>query len=99
MISVVIPVVLLILCFRLISKSNRKIKDIDRYEFENRTDGGVVKFKTYDDAISNRKNKAGANVISAISMMAGLVLFIWLLVSLIGVLFVKMPASCWFFCT
>ena len=36
-------------------KAHKKIEAIKRYEFENRTSGGTVQFKTYDDSRAHER--------------------------------------------
>jgi hypothetical protein len=40
--------------------SGKKITLCKKYEFENRTDGGVVKFSSYEEAEKFRRRKKGA---------------------------------------
>ena len=41
------------------AKSKAKgLEKLDRYEFEHRTGGGVVQFKTYEESVAHRRSKA-----------------------------------------
>jgi hypothetical protein len=48
---------------RLARKNIKTAKELDKYEFDNRTDGGVVEFKNYDSAVEHR-NAKGNNLFS-----------------------------------
>jgi len=34
------------------------LEELNRYEFEHRTEGGVVQFKTYEEAVAHQKSRA-----------------------------------------
>ena len=38
-------------------------QEIRKYEFENRTDGGVVKFKDYDASVAHNRKKTRADLV------------------------------------
>lgn len=54
---------------------------LDRYEFENRTDGGVVQFESFGASQAHARNQRGAQMI----MVAGaLVLFAGIVIAGLG---------------
>ena len=62
-----------VLCFfgyTLFKKGYQKKYQLTVYEFENRTDGGVVKFDSFDDVEKHKKN----DVFSDFSMLFGVAL-------------------------
>ena len=55
----------------LIIKGNKMKKDVDRYEFENRTSGAVVEFTDYDSSQAHAKKKQW----SMLTIQAGVIAF------------------------
>lgn len=51
----------------------RKFKELDKYKFENRTTGGVIQFKTYEDSQKFQldENRVKQIVIPAFLMFCG----------------------------
>ena len=49
------------------SNINRKL---NKYEFDNRTDGGVVKFQKYEDEINHKRQRGYAKILFNIGLLA-----------------------------
>lgn len=50
---------------RLLLKAGRMGHDIGKYEFENRTDGGVVQFESYEDAKRHKLRREGSGCLGS----------------------------------
>jgi hypothetical protein len=60
MIWVLLSGAMMIAGIALFNKGRKLVHEVKRYEFENRTDGGVVKFQDYDASVEHRKKKGRA---------------------------------------
>lgn len=67
-------IVLDVLCIFGLKKANSIFHQVQKYEFENRTDGGVVTFANYEDSIKLRQKKGRGVLLFTISFM-GLAFF------------------------
>ncbi|WP_439471953.1 hypothetical protein [Brevundimonas sp.] len=86
MIWVLISAAIMIAGVLLFSKGRKLLHDAKRYEFENRTGGGVVQFENYDASVQHTKKRgraADAFNFGLIMMVAG---GIWFTMALANVL-------------
>lgn len=67
-------IVLDVLCILGARKANSILHQVQKYNFENRTSGGVVTFATYEDSIKLNKKKARGAALMFISLV-GLAFF------------------------
>lgn len=70
--------------FRLLLKAGRMGHAVGRYEFENRTDGGVVQFESYEDVKRHKLRREGSGCLGstglALLVVGGLMSFVAFLV-------------------
>lgn len=52
----------------LIGKGSKKIKSYEKYEFENRTSGGVVQHKSYEDSLKHENKRVYAKFIGTLGV-------------------------------
>jgi len=68
----------LILSIFLIVRGNRTFRRLLRYEFENRTDGGVVGFESYEASLAHRRKKVWAKFVGQAGGVLALISIIFL---------------------
>lgn len=65
--------------FKMAKKANKKIEELDRYKFKNRTSGGVVQYETYEKAEAHKdaeqRNGCLSNIGSTLTIFSGLLFF------------------------
>ncbi|MFC5427493.1 hypothetical protein ACFPTO_01520 [Paraburkholderia denitrificans] len=78
--AIIIFVISLVMGFH----NQRKLDRLEKYEFEHRTDGGVVGFSSYKDAKRHSRKKESAvssmslwSVLAAMSLLAILAIWGW----------------------
>lgn len=68
--TTVLGIFLLVLGVIKIRKSSKVMDDLKRYEFENTTDGGTVKFTNYEESQNHEINKKRAELVAALSVFS-----------------------------
>jgi hypothetical protein len=68
----------LILSIFLIVRGNRTFRRLHKYEFENRTDGGVVGFESYEASLAHRRKKVWAQFVGQGGGVLALISIIYL---------------------
>ena len=56
-------------------KSWKNLKKKDMYEFQNRTDGGVVKFDSYEKSVNHERSKSLNNCLLIFGVLVVLISF------------------------
>lgn len=81
--KVLIAFVLLVGGVFLVIKHLKMNKEIKKYEFENRTSGGVVQFKTYEDSVRHKRKEDYGTACLIIGFPMTFFSFIYLLIVLL----------------
>jgi len=67
-------------------KRKKELRELRRYEFEHRTDGGVVQFKTFEDSEEHQRRRRRAPMSSGSGCLYGVGVFM-IVIGIIWILF------------
>lgn len=68
-----VTLALLVIGIWMLVKATRLRKELARYEFENRTDGGVVKFASFEESERHRKRQGRIGTLVGVGMLLTLI--------------------------